>query len=77
MAKKVMSYKIYLNRRTRNHPAIEVESDDATWKNLEVTSSPTKKGKYIELDDSLGNQTKNPLFGNIFAKTQYEREAIY
>jgi|GEM_PF-1838576 len=44
-----MSYKFYRNRKTRNHPSIEIESSDKSWKNLEMTSSPTKSGKYIEL----------------------------
>ena len=45
-------YKFYRNRKTRNHPSIEVESNEKNWKNLEVTSSPTKKNRYIELKNN-------------------------
>ena len=42
-------YKFYKNRKTRNHPSIEVDSNGTIWINLEVTSSSTKKNRYIEL----------------------------
>ena len=42
-------YKFYKNRITKNHPSIEVDSNGTIWINLEVTSSPTKKNRYIEL----------------------------
>ena len=43
------NYKFYLNRRTRNHPSIEITSNEKTWENLEMTSSPTKTSRYIKL----------------------------
>ena len=36
-------YKFYRNRKTRNHPSIEVDSNRAAWTNLEVTSSPLRR----------------------------------
>ena len=42
-------YKLYKNRITKNHPSIEVDSNGTIWINLEVTSSPTKNNRYIEL----------------------------
>ena len=42
-------YKFFKNRKTRNHPSIEVDSNGTIWINMEVTSSPTKKNRYIEL----------------------------
>ena len=42
-------YRFYRNRKTKNHPSIEVDSNGVIWKNMEVTSSPTKKNRYIEL----------------------------
>ncbi|MBR0439932.1 MAG: hypothetical protein IJK27_04200 [Bacilli bacterium] len=42
-------YRFFRNRKTRNHPSIEVDSNKTTWLNLEITSSPTKKNRYIEL----------------------------
>ena len=42
-------YKFYVNRRTRNHPSLELSSNKKKWKNLELTSSPIKTGRYIEL----------------------------
>ncbi len=46
MSKKL---KFYKNRKTNNHLSIEVDSNGTIWINLEVTSSPTKKNRYIEL----------------------------
>ena len=42
-------YKFYKNRITRNHPSIEIDSNNYIWINMEVTSSSTKKNRYIEL----------------------------
>ena len=50
-------YKFYKNKRTRFHPSIEIESNTVIWKNLEVTSNPTKSGRYIELKK---NPSGNP-----------------
>ena len=47
MSKK--KYKFYRNKKTRNHPSIEINSNNDIWENMEVTSSPTKKNRYIEL----------------------------
>jgi hypothetical protein len=38
-------YKFFKNRKTRNHPSIEVDSNGIIWINLEVISSPTKKNR--------------------------------
>ena len=46
---KKREYKFYKNKRTRYHPSIEVDSNENTWKNLEVTSNPTSSDRYIEL----------------------------
>ena len=51
--------KIYKNKATRYHPSIEICNDSKTWKNLELTQSPTKKKKYIELKHNPNpNSTK-------------------
>lgn len=42
-------YKFYKNRITRYHPSIQIDEDEKTWKNLEVTSSPRKNDRYIKL----------------------------
>ena len=42
-------YKFYVNRRTQNHPSLELSSNKKKWKKLELTSSPIKPGRYIEL----------------------------
>ena len=47
------NFKIYKNRATKYHPSIELESDGKRWENLEVTNSPTKTNRYIDLDDDL------------------------
>lgn len=41
--------KFYKNKKTKYHPSLELSNDGKTWKNLELTSSPTKNGKYIKL----------------------------
>ena len=43
------TYHFYKNKRTRFHPSLEIESNETKWKNLELTSSPTASGRYIEL----------------------------
>ena len=47
-------YKFYRNKVTRNHPSLELSSDSKTWKNMELTSHPTKKGRYIQLKENPG-----------------------
>lgn len=46
-------YRIYGNRKLKGpnkqeHPAIDLGIKDGIWNNLEITSSPTKKGRYEE-----------------------------
>lgn len=48
----ISKFDIYRNRKTKYHPSIEISTDGSNWKNLEITHSPTKKGKYIELKDN-------------------------
>lgn len=48
--------KIYKNKATKYHPSIEVNSDEKTWDNLELTHNPTKNNRYIELKQ---NPNKN------------------
>ena len=55
-------YKFYKNRRTKNHPSIEVDSNGIIWINLEVTSSPTKKNRYIELKVNPNPNRKDKAF---------------
>ena len=58
---KKKDYKFYKNKRTRYHPSIEIDSDEKTWKNLEVTSSPTSTGRYIELKSNPSGSEKKPF----------------
>ena len=55
---KKKEYKFYKNKRTRFHPSIEVDSNEKTWKNLEVTSSPASNGRYIELKSNPSGSVK-------------------
>ena len=55
---KKKEYKFYKNKRTRFHPSIEVDSNEKTWKNLEVTSSPASNGRYIELKNNPSGSEK-------------------
>ncbi|MCR5332483.1 MAG: hypothetical protein K6E11_00425 [Bacilli bacterium] len=44
-------YRFFKNKRTNYHPSIQIDVlEDGTWENIEITHSPTKKGKYEELD---------------------------
>ena len=36
-------YKFYRNKKTRNHPSIEINSNNEVCENMEITSNPTKK----------------------------------
>ena len=42
-------YKFYKNKRTKYHPSVQIDFDELTWKNMELTSSPSKNGRYIKL----------------------------
>lgn len=55
-------YKFYVNRRTRNHPSLELSSNKKKWKNLELTSSPIKTGRYIELKTNLDPKKTKKAF---------------
>ncbi len=55
-------YRFYKNRKTRNHPSIEIDSDGVIWINMEITSSPTKKNRYIELKVNPNPQTNKKAF---------------
>ena len=46
---KLNSPKIYKNRKAKNHPSIQIMSDEKTWKNMVMTHSPAKKKRYIVL----------------------------
>ena len=50
---KLKSPKIYKNKATKYHPSIEINSDQKTWQNMEVTQSPTKRNRYIELKHNI------------------------
>ena len=56
------NYKFYKNKRTKNHPSLEISSDNSTWKNMEVTSSPTKKNRYIELKNNPNPKRKDKAY---------------
>ena len=55
-------YKFYQNRKTRNHPSLQVSADEKIWKNLELTSSPTKTNRYIELKQNPNPNRKSNAF---------------
>ena len=54
--------KFYKNKATKYHPSIEIDYDSKSWKNLELTQSPTKKKKYIELIDNPNPNSKKKSF---------------
>ena len=64
-----MAFKIYNNKKTK-HPSISIKSGDRkNWHNLEVTHSPRKKDRYIEIDDL------NPrVNGKAFVRKYYRRD---
>ena len=55
-------YKFYKNRITKNHPSIEIDSNGIIWINLEVTSSPTKKNRYIALKINPNPKRKDKAY---------------
>ena len=43
-------YKFYKNKKTKYHPSIHISiQTNKIWENIEITSSPTKEGRYIKL----------------------------
>lgn len=64
-----MAFKIYNNKKTR-HPSISIKSGDRkSWHNLEVTHSPRKNDRYIEIDDL------NPhIKGKAFVRKYYRKD---
>ena len=64
-----MAFKIYKNRKTK-HPSISIKSGDKkNWHNLEVTHSPRKHDRYIEIDD-LNTNVK----GKAFVRKYYRKD---
>ena len=55
-------YKIYKNKKTLNHPSINLESDEKIWKNMEITSSPSKKNRYIQLKTNPDPKRKDKAY---------------
>ncbi len=55
-------YKFYRNKKTKNHPSIQIDSNETTWKNMEMTSSPTKKNRYIELKSNPNPKKKERAY---------------
>ena len=51
-------YKFYKNKRTKFHPSLEISSNQTRWRNLEMTSSPTKSGRYISLKKNPNGKNK-------------------
>lgn len=62
-------FKKYFRRNwaTKNHPSIVLGENERTWSNLEMTTSPTNKNRYIQLD-------KNPDSRN--PKVAYVRKYV-
>lgn len=51
-------YKIFKNKRTQYHPSIFISvTVGEKWRNIEVTSSPTKTGKYEKLSKKPNTNT--------------------
>ena len=55
-------YKFYRNKRTKNHPSIEIDSNDSVWENMEMTSSPTKKNRYIKLKENRNPKRQDEAY---------------
>ena len=44
------------------HPSLEISNNGKTWKNMEMTSHPTKKGRYIKLKENPGQSKDKQSF---------------
>ena len=55
-------YKFYRNKVTKNHPSLELSSNNTKWENMELTTHPTKKGRYISLKENPGPDKDRPSF---------------
>jgi hypothetical protein len=63
-------YRMFKNKRTKFHPAIEIAIlEDGTWENIEVTSSPTKNCQYVEFEVNPNpNSNKKSYFRKYLRK---------
>ena len=53
-------YKIFKNKRTKYHPSIFISvTVGKSWENIEITSSPTKTGRYVKLIKNPNPNTPN------------------
>ena len=57
-------YKFYKNKRTKYHPSIQIDFDKFTWKNMELTSSPSKNGDILNLELILVETKRKRLLEN-------------
>ena len=55
-------YKFYKNKKTRNHPSIQIDANNEVWENMEVTSSPTEKNRYLELKKNPNPKRSSKAF---------------
>ena len=55
-------YRFYKNRKTRYHPSLQIGSNEIEWENMEMTSSPTKKNRYIKLKENPGPDKSKQSF---------------
>ena len=58
---KLRSPKIYRNKRAKNHPGIEINSNKTTWIDLVVTHSPIKSKRYIKVAKNLKKDAKKTI----------------
>lgn len=67
-----MAFKVYNNRKTR-HPSISLKSGDRKyWHNLEVTHSPLKNERYIEIDNINSTDGRQSYIRKYYRKDKHK-----
>lgn len=63
--------KFYKNKKTNYHPSYQINENTAnkTWTNLELTSSPTETGKYIELKKNPNPNSNKKAYVRKYIRT--------
>ena len=72
-----MAFKIYRNRKTK-HPSISLKSGDKEfWHNLEVTHSPRKNDRYIEVDELNPNKVGKSYIRKYCRRDKHKFKGFY
>ena len=71
-----MSFKIYNNRKTK-HPSISIKSGDKKyWHNLEVTHSPLRNERYLEIERIDSKDSRKSYARKYYRKDKHKLKSF-